>query len=109
VLRGHSGMEELGGGLFEEMVQTPLGNCSINTHMVRRLRGTWLHRRMRGRARSPSEPSGLIKSLAPCSDGLSVGLPMFLTKPWQVSANRSAIFAWGWVHYTSTAGGGKDT
>jgi hypothetical protein len=32
VLRGHSGLEALGGGLFEEMVQTPLGNCSINTH-----------------------------------------------------------------------------
>jgi hypothetical protein len=24
-------MEALGGGLFEEMVQTPLGNCSLNT------------------------------------------------------------------------------
>jgi hypothetical protein len=24
-------MEALGGGFLEEMVQTPLGNCSINT------------------------------------------------------------------------------
>jgi hypothetical protein len=32
VLRGHSGLEALGGGLFEEVVQTPLGKCSINTH-----------------------------------------------------------------------------
>jgi hypothetical protein len=32
VLRGHSELEALGGGLFEEMVQTPLGKCSINTH-----------------------------------------------------------------------------
>jgi hypothetical protein len=32
VLRGHSGLEGLGGGLFEEVVRPPLGNCSINTH-----------------------------------------------------------------------------
>jgi hypothetical protein len=26
-------LEALGGALFEEMVQTPLGNCSLNTHI----------------------------------------------------------------------------
>jgi hypothetical protein len=31
VLRGHSGLEALGGGSFEEVVRPPLGNCSINT------------------------------------------------------------------------------
>jgi hypothetical protein len=30
-LERNSGLEALGGGVFEEMVQTPLGNCSINT------------------------------------------------------------------------------
>jgi hypothetical protein len=34
VLRGHSGMEALGGGLFEEVVRPPLGNCSLNTHFA---------------------------------------------------------------------------
>jgi hypothetical protein len=33
VLGGHSGLEALGGGLFEDVVQTPLGKCSINTHL----------------------------------------------------------------------------
>jgi hypothetical protein len=32
VLRGHSGLEALGGGSFEEVVRPPPGNCSINTH-----------------------------------------------------------------------------
>jgi hypothetical protein len=32
VLRGHSGLEALGGGSFEEVVRPPLGNCSLNTH-----------------------------------------------------------------------------
>jgi hypothetical protein len=37
VLTGHSGLEVLGEGSFEELVRPPLGNCSINTH--RRLSG----------------------------------------------------------------------
>jgi hypothetical protein len=32
VLRGHSGVEALGGGLFEEVIRPPLGKCSLNTH-----------------------------------------------------------------------------
>jgi hypothetical protein len=34
VLRGHSGLEALGGGSFEEVVRPPLGNCSIHTHRL---------------------------------------------------------------------------
>jgi hypothetical protein len=36
-LERHSGLEALGGGVFEEMVQTPLGNCSINTHNLEQI------------------------------------------------------------------------
>jgi hypothetical protein len=41
VLREHSGLEALGWGLFEEMVQTPLGKCSINIHRAVSQRGLY--------------------------------------------------------------------
>jgi hypothetical protein len=35
-LGGHTGMEALGGGSFEEMVRPPPGNCSLNTQYERK-------------------------------------------------------------------------
>jgi hypothetical protein len=46
VLRGHSGLEALGGGSFEEVVRSPLGNCSINTHQESPNRSTWRSERL---------------------------------------------------------------
>jgi hypothetical protein len=40
VLRGHSGLEALGGGSFEEVVRPPLGNCSINTYIAQAQAGS---------------------------------------------------------------------
>jgi hypothetical protein len=51
MLRGHSGLEALGGGSFEEVLRPPLGNCSINTHRVKIHSGQRLNNCIGGQAK----------------------------------------------------------
>jgi hypothetical protein len=80
VLRGHSGLEALGGGSFEEVVRPPLGNCSINT-------------RIGGTTDGPAQQGCNTDRMgAPDATRVLAGVATLLTEPFGV--NRIRLFPW---------------